>query len=180
MCVIYEPIRLEIWIPVICVLLVAAVLLLLWVRKRETLRKAGRIILRILAVLMIIFALLMTALIIYERAVIIPEYTESNRRAKVISKLHDGSYWSVREAMDDIIEMNDLALYLRAKEIEKSFITPTPTPSPTPTLTQPPEREQVIGMILSGQYEEAMTLIREMNDLELYLFALEHQPSGAD
>ena len=29
MCVIYEPIRLEIWIPVICVLLVAAVLLLL-------------------------------------------------------------------------------------------------------------------------------------------------------
>ena len=35
-------------------------------------------------------------------------------------------------------------------------------------------------MILSGQYEEAMTLIREMNDLELYLFALEHQPSGAD
>ena len=28
--------------------------------------------------------------------------------------------------------------------------------------------------------DKAMALIREMNDLELYLFALEHQPSGAD
>ena len=76
----YEPIKVELWIPVICVLLVVGVLLLLWVKKRETVRKAGRIILRILAILMIIFALLMTALIIFERTVTIPE----TRRWRVI------------------------------------------------------------------------------------------------